>query len=212
MEAYAANVYRHSHMTTQLVFATNNPNKLAEARQIVGESIQILSLEDIQCHIELPETHDTLEENALEKARFVSSMYGVNCFAEDTGLEVEALGGEPGVYSARYAGPDKSSSDNIALLLKKMEGKTHRKARFRTVIALILEGKEYVFEGVITGDIAEYPDGDWGFGYDPVFIPEGSSVSFARMPPEVKNSKSHRRQALVKMMEFLKNNQSLSSS
>ncbi len=187
----------------QLVFATNNAHKLREARSILPSAIQLLSLNEINCADELPETHDTLEENALEKAEHVFKKYKVNCFAEDTGLEVEALNGAPGVYSARYAGEGKNSRDNISLLLKNMNGIQNRKARFRAVIALMLGASHYSFEGIINGQILSAPTGTGGFGYDPVFVPAGYNESFAQMAEGEKNKISHRKIALDKLAQFL---------
>lgn len=187
----------------KLVFATNNAHKLREARDILPSAIQLLSLNEINCRDELPETHDTLEENAFEKAEHVFKKYKVNCFAEDTGLEAEALNGAPGVYSARYAGEGKNSSDNISLLLKNMEGIQNRKARFRAVAALILGENHYYFEGIINGIILLKPAGTGGFGYDPIFVPDGYNESFAQMAEEEKNKISHRKIALDKLAQFL---------
>ncbi len=187
----------------QLVFATNNPHKLEEVRAIAGDRFHILSLSDIGCHDDIPETADTLEGNALIKARWVRDRYGYDCFADDTGLSVDALGGAPGVYSARFAGEHCSPADNIALLLKKMEGQTDRKARFSTVIALCLNGEEHLFKGVVEGEIADTESGYDGFGYDPVFIAEESGRRFAEMSPEAKNAISHRGRATAALLEFL---------
>jgi len=192
-------------MEKKLVFATNNRHKLDELRQIIGEEYEILSLADIGCHEDIPETADTLEGNAMQKARWVSERYGYDCFADDTGLEVDALGGEPGVRSARYAGgKGHDSVANMALLLKNLEGKTNRKARFRTVIALIQKGKVHCFEGEIRGEILEKAAGCSGFGYDPVFRPEGWTVTFAEATAEQKNAVSHRSRAVRKLLQFLK--------
>lgn len=187
----------------KLVFATNNPHKLEEARAILKGVVEILSLNDIECHDEIPETADTLEGNALIKAHWVKDKYGYDCFADDTGLMVDCLDGAPGVYSARYAGPECSPADNIRLLLKNMNGKTDRKARFATVVALILDGKEYIFEGKVEGEIAETLSGAGGFGYDPVFIPENRGVSFAEMSPDEKNAISHRGRAFARLSDFI---------
>ena len=165
----------------KLVFATNNRHKLEEVRAILGNKIEILSLNDIDCHDDIPETADTLEGNALIKARYIYEKFGVDCFADDTGLEVEALGGEPGVYSARYAGEDCNPEANMHKLLHNLTGKKNRNAQFRTVIALIIDGKEMLFNGIVKGTITEEKRGTSGFGYDPVFIPEGFSESFAQM-------------------------------
>jgi len=188
----------------KLVFATTNEHKLKEARHILSGEIQLLSLKEINCLEELPETHPTLEENAFEKAHYVFSRYQVNCFSEDTGLEVDALGGAPGVYSARFAGEGKHPQDNIRLLLAKLSGAENRKARFRTVISLILNGKNYLFEAIVNGMILTKPVGESGFGYDPVFVPDGYNESFAQMNLDTKSQISHRRKALDKLAAFLK--------
>ena len=202
----------------KFVFATNNRHKLDEVSDILGEKIDLLSLKAIHCDVDIPETGSTLEENALIKARYIYEHYQVDCFADDTGLEVEALGGAPGVYSARYANlddPDYSdplldktkdhdSKANMRKLLYKLENETNRKAQFRTSIALIYKGKEYYFEGIVKGTIAREEKGDHGFGYDPVFVPEGYKDSFAELSSEVKNKISHRGQAIEKLAAFLK--------
>ena len=188
---------------TELVFATNNLHKLREISQIVDENFKILSLSDINFSEEIPEEQDTLQGNALQKAHHIHSRYKVNCFADDTGLEIDALNGAPGVYSARFAGEKASFEDNVKLALKKLEGKTNRKARFRTVIALILDDKEYLFEGKIEGEILEKTTGNSGFGYDPIFKPAGYNQSFAEMPAELKNKISHRGLASQKLVDFL---------
>lgn len=186
-----------------LIFATNNGNKVQEVQALVSGRLQLLTLKQAGIDMDIPEPHDTLEANALEKARVIHQITGMDCFSEDTGLEVEALNGEPGVHSARYAGDDKSMQANIAKLLHNLEGSTNRNARFRTVIALILNGQEQLFEGVCRGQIIAAPRGASGFGYDPVFIPEGSSRSFAEMSLEEKNSYSHRKKAVVQLVTFL---------
>lgn len=186
----------------EIVFATNNPHKLEEARAILSGSLKVLSLADIGCHDDIPETAETLEGNALIKARWVKEKYGYDCFADDTGLMVEALQGAPGVYSARYAGPQCSPDDNIRLLLKNMEGESNRKAKFATVVALIYQGKEYIFEGEVKGEISQTEGGTAGFGYDPIFVPENSSLSFAEMSSEDKNKISHRGRAMAKLAKF----------
>jgi len=188
-----------------LVFATNNPHKLEEARAIAGDNIRILSLSDINCHDDIPETAPTLEGNALIKARWVHDRYGVDCFADDTGLMVDALDGAPGVYSARYAGPGCTPADNVALLLGNMTGVKDRTAHFATVVALVADGKEHLFRGEVPGKISEAPHGNGGFGYDPVFVPDETGISFACMTPEAKNAISHRGRAITKLVEFLKN-------
>ena len=188
----------------ELIFATHNQHKTEEAREIGASFIQLKNLKDIGCFEEIPETADTLPGNALQKARFVFERYHVNCFADDTGLEVEALDGRPGVYSARYAGEHCTYQDNVEKLLHKMKGMTNRKACFKTVIALILDGKEYLFEGRVDGQIIDNQRGMSGFGYDPVFLPDGFDRTFAEMSEEEKNEISHRGRAIRKMMEFLK--------
>ena len=187
----------------KFVFATNNIHKLREVAAIVGHQIELLSLNDIGCHDDIPETSDTLEGNALLKARYVYERYHTNCFADDTGLEVEALGGAPGVYSARYAGEGHNSEENIKKLLHELEGKDNRKARFRTVFALIINGKEHFFEGIVRGEIIARKRGTSGFGYDPVFVPEGFTQTFAEMSDGQKNKISHRALAVGKLCKFL---------
>lgn len=187
----------------KLYFATNNIHKLKEVQEVVGDSFQIESMRSLGINEDIPEDQQTLEGNALQKARFLYDRTGESCFADDTGLEVDALNGAPGVYSARYAGEAKNSLDNMALLLKNMSGIQNRKARFRTVIALILDGKEYLFEGVVKGTIAEEPRGTAGFGYDPLFVPDGYSTTFAEMDSEAKNAVSHRGRAVEKLAAFL---------
>lgn len=187
----------------KLVFASNNKHKMEEAKHILPSAIQLLNLQDIGCLAELPETHETLEENAIEKAAFLYQHFKTNCFSDDTGLEVEALQGAPGVYSARFAELNKTYQDNNNLLLEKMKDVLNRKARFRTVVALILDGKQYLFEGIIHGSILEKPTGEQGFGYDPVFQPEGFTQSFAQMSLEEKSRISHRKVALKKLADFL---------
>lgn len=188
-----------------LVFATNNLHKLEEVRHIVSDKVRIVSLAEINCHDDIPETADTLEGNALIKARYLRDHYGYDCFADDTGLEVETLDNAPGVYSARYAGPGHDAEANMKKLLLQMEGKANRKARFRTVVALILDGKEYLFEGVINGEITTEKQGDSGFGYDPVFRPDGYALTFAELGNEIKNRISHRALAVGKLADFLSN-------
>lgn len=188
----------------QLIFATQNQNKAAEIQHLMPEGIQILSLKDIDCTDDIPETADTLEGNAQLKARWISEKYKVNCFADDTGLEVSTLNGEPGVFSARYAGEQRSDSDNINLLLLNLNSKTDRSAQFRTSICLIIDGKEFIFEGIVKGEIQENRSGDNGFGYDPVFVPEQLGKTFAEMKMDEKNQYSHRARAFQKMISFLK--------
>lgn len=190
----------------KLVFATNNKHKLQEVRDIVGDRVEILSLNDIDCHDDIPETADTLQENALIKARHIYEKYGMDCFADDTGLEVDTLNGEPGVYSARYAGNECDSEANMHKLLQNLIGKSDRKAQFRTVIALIINGEEKLFNGIVKGTISEDKMGNSGFGYDPIFIPEGFSESFAQMGSDMKNSISHRYRATEQLNNFLKEN------
>jgi XTP/dITP diphosphohydrolase len=187
----------------KLIFATQNRHKLNEARAILGEDIELVSLADLEFHTELPETHSTLEENALEKSRFVYDRFKSNCFSEDTGLEVKALLGAPGVYSARYAGEGKNSNDNINLILHQLSGEKNRRARFRTVISLILDGKNHFFEGITEGTILTERCGEGGFGYDPIFVPDGHVLTYAEMPAQLKNKISHRRKAMEKMKTFL---------
>ena len=190
-------------MKKKLVFATNNAHKLEEVRDVVGNSFEILSMKDIDCHDDIAEPGATLEENALIKARYIKEKYGYDCFGDDTGLEVEALNGAPGVYSARYAGDGHDSKANIKKLLSELNGATNRKASFRTVIALILDGKEHLFEGRINGRIIEEAKGVSGFGYDPVFSPEGYEQTFAELGAEVKNDISHRALAVKALCQFL---------
>lgn len=186
-----------------LVFATNNAHKLDEVRSIVGHRMNILGLRDIGCDEDIPETADTLEGNAELKARYVKEHYGYDCFADDTGLEVDALGGAPGVYSARYAGPGHDSKANMELLLKNMKGRSDRRARFRTVIALVEGDDLHMMDGVVEGSITDGPKGSSGFGYDPVFRPEGLDVTFAEMDSDAKNAISHRGRAMKKLLEYL---------
>ncbi len=187
----------------KFVFATNNAHKLKEVAAIVGHQIELLSLEDIGCHDDIPETSNTLEGNALQKAKYVYERYHIDCFADDTGLEVEALDGAPGVYSARYAGEGHNSEENIRKLLHELEGKDNRKARFRTVFALIINGKEHLFEGIVKGEIIATKRGTSGFGYDPVFVPEGFTQTFAEMSDAQKNKISHRAIGVNKLCKFL---------
>ena len=192
----------------RIVFATNNQHKLDEIRQILGNDFHILSLADIGCHEEIPEDHDTLQENALQKAQYIVDHYHVSCFADDTGLEVDALGGEPGVHSARYAeGTDHDSEANMRKLLLKLGNNNNRHARFRTVIALLLEEndkwREEIFDGIVEGHIAREKKGSEGFGYDPIFVPDGYDLSFAELGMDVKNSISHRARAVRKLADFL---------
>jgi XTP/dITP diphosphohydrolase len=187
----------------KLVFATNNKHKLEEMRAILGGKVELLSLADIDCHDDIPETADTLEGNALIKARYIYDKYGCSCFADDTGLEVDALGGEPGVYSARYAGENNDSEANMRKLLQNLTGKNERSAQFRTVIALIIEGEEFLFDGIVRGRISEERMGSAGFGYDPIFVPDGYEESFAQMAAEQKNAISHRSRAASALNDYL---------
>lgn len=192
----------------KLVFATNNKHKLEEIRAILKGRVEVLSLADIDCYDDIPETADTLEGNALIKARHIYTKYGLYCFADDTGLEVEALDGAPGVYSARYAGEGCSFADNVAKMLRALEGvEVPRLARFRTVIALIDEQGEHLFEGVVAGDILTQAEGEGGFGYDPIFRPEGYEKSFASLGDDIKNRISHRARATERLAEYLLANQ-----
>ena len=200
----------------KIVFATNNQHKLQEIRDILGSEFEIVSLKNIGCDVDIPETGNTLEENAMQKAQYVYDHYNLSCFADDTGLEVEALYGEPGVHSARYAeGTDHDSEANMAKLLRNLEGKDNRKARFRTVIALIQKQdvcpcgctsikKVNRFEGIVDGSIATEKHGTAGFGYDPIFVPEGYDKSFAELGESIKNGISHRARAVAKLAEYLK--------
>jgi XTP/dITP diphosphohydrolase len=190
----------------KIVFATNNEHKLSEIRQILGSRVEVLSLSDIGCHTDIPETGKTLEENALQKAQFIYNHYHVDVFADDTGLEVDALHGEPGVYSARYAGGQgHDSAANMAKLLDQLKGEKNRKARFRTVIALIQEGHIHEFEGIVEGEITSSPSGQRGFGYDPIFIPDGYTMTFADLSTSTKNQISHRARATQKLANYLLN-------
>lgn len=189
-------------LSDNLIFATNNAHKLDEVRSILGNRFTIKSLKDIGCEADIPETADTLEGNALMKARFLYERYGVNCFADDTGLEVTALGGAPGVHTARYAG-NHDSEANMDKLLAELAKKSDRSAQFRTVIALIIEGKEFLFEGIVKGIIAKEKAGNGGFGYDPIFIPEGFSETFSQMGNDSKNHISHRALAVEKLYNYL---------
>lgn len=188
----------------KLVFATNNKHKLDEVCKITSHHpVEIVSLAEINCFDDIPETADTLEGNALQKAHYIQEKFGLNCFADDTGLEVEALNNAPGVYSARYAGPGHDSEANMKKLLHEMEGKENRKARFRTVIALVWNGKTYTFDGIVNGTITTTKRGENGFGYDPIFIPEGYEQTFAELGNDIKNQISHRAKAVEKLDEFL---------
>ena len=187
----------------KLVFATNNPNKIKEIKELIPGEIELLSLEQIGCTEDIPETSNTIEGNALQKVNYIKDKYGLDCFADDTGLEVEALSGAPGVYSARYAGEDKNSAANMEKLLRELEDKTNRNARFKTVIALDLQGERRTFTGICSGSITTEPKGEKGFGYDPVFQPEGYNKSFAEMELSEKTKLSHRGIATRQLVEFL---------
>ena len=191
-------------MKKKLVVATNNAHKLEEIAAILGDEMELFSLKDINCHADIPETADTLEGNARQKAMYIYENYGMDCFADDTGLEVDALNGAPGVFSARYAGDGHDSEANMQKLLKELKGKENRKAQFRTAICLIMEGKEYLFEGIVKGHIIEEKRGGAGFGYDPIFVPEGYNQTFAELGNDVKNTISHRARAVEKLCTFLK--------
>ena len=188
----------------KLVFATNNAHKLREVQQTVGEEFELVSLRECGITEDIPENEPTLEGNAFAKARYIYSCTGLNCFADDTGLEVDALGGEPGVRSARYATDGHDDEANKRLLLERMEGKENRSAQFRTAMALIIEGKEYLFEGIVRGEILTEQRGEGGFGYDPLFAPEGRECSFAEMSADEKNAISHRGRAVRQLADFLK--------
>lgn len=193
----------------KIVFATHNAHKVSEVQAVLGSEYQLVTATEAGITEEIPETQPTIEGNALQKARYVYEHTGLNCFADDTGLKVEALNGAPGVYSARYAGEHVSYADNNVLLLKNLAGCENRKARFRTVIALIVDGKEYLFEGRVEGTIATEPHGEGGFGYDPLFVPEGSQLTFAEMSSEAKNKISHRGRAVAKLVAFLHGKEAL---
>ena len=187
----------------KLVFATNNKYKLEEVRSMLSNRITVVGLEDLGCHEEIEETETSLEGNAKIKSDFINRRFGLDCFADDTGLEVEALDGAPGVYSARYAGEEASFKDNVDKLLSELHGELNRRARFRTVISLNLDGRQYFFEGICDGEITERPSGEKGFGYDPVFRPEGSQLTFAEMHMDEKSLISHRGRAVQKLVRFL---------
>jgi XTP/dITP diphosphohydrolase len=188
----------------KIVFATNNPNKLKEIQSLMPAGIEIISLKDIGCTEDIPETGETLEANAFQKARYLKEHYGYDCFADDTGLEIESLNRAPGVYSARYAGPERSAEANMAKILSELDGKENRKAQFRTAIALILNGKEQLFEGKVEGHISETKQGEEGFGYDPIFLPKNYQRSFAQMSMDEKGTISHRGRAVRKLVDFLR--------
>ena len=189
----------------KIVFASNNKNKIQEIQSMLPDTIQIVSLESIGCFEEIPETAETIEGNAILKANYVTQNYGFDCFADDTGLEVDSLNGEPGVYSARYAGEQRNVDDNMDKLLEELLDKTNRNAQFKTVIALNLKGKQYLFEGIASGEITLEKKGTGGFGYDPIFKPNGNENTFAELSLEVKNEISHRGKATKALLEFLEN-------
>lgn len=189
----------------KIVFATNNPNKIIEIQSMLPCEIQIISLESIGCHEDIPETSNTIEGNAIQKANYVLEKYGYDCFADDTGLEVEALNNEPGVFSARYAGEQRNADDNINLLLSNLENKSNRKAQFKTVICLNYKGKQHLFIGIAKGEITKVKTGTGGFGYDPIFQPEGYQQTFAEISLSEKNIISHRGKATQLLIDFLKN-------
>jgi XTP/dITP diphosphohydrolase len=190
----------------QLVFASNNKNKILEIQSMLPETIKILSLESIGCHEEIPETADTIEGNAILKANYVTRNYGYDCFADDTGLEVDSLNGEPGVFSARYAGEQRDADDNMNKLLEALSDKDNRKAQFKTVIALNLNGKQHLFTGIARGEITLEKTGNQGFGYDPIFKPEEYQETFAQLSLDIKNKISHRGKATLQLIDFLKAN------
>ncbi|MEG1553391.1 MAG: non-canonical purine NTP diphosphatase [Rikenellaceae bacterium] len=189
----------------EIIFATGNKNKLREVQQMIGEAYRIITPQECGITEDIPETSPTIEGNALQKARYIYEKTGADCFADDTGLEIDFLGGEPGVYSARYAGEAKSSEDNMNLVLQKMKDAKERNARFKTVIALIINGEEHIFEGVVYGEMTQERQGKEGFGYDPIFKPKGYAKTFAEMTLEEKNPISHRGLAIAKLITFLKN-------
>jgi len=191
-------------MKRKFIFATNNLHKLEEVQQMLNNQFTLVSLKDMGCVEDIPENEPTIEGNALFKARYIYQKYGKDCFADDSGLEVEVLNNAPGVRSARYAGESKDSQDNMNLLLENLKGKKNRKARFRTVIACVIDGQEFVFEGIINGEIKEQGFGKNGFGYDPIFCPEGYAQTFAELSSEIKNQISHRALAVQKFLLFLK--------
>ena len=191
-------------MKKKLVVATNNAHKLEEIAAILGDAMELLSLKDIHCDADIPETADTLEGNARQKSMYIHEHFGMDCFADDTGLEVEALNGAPGVFSARYAGDGHDSEANMQKLLKELKGKENRKAQFRTAICLIMNGEEHLFEGIVKGSIIEEKRGGAGFGYDPIFVPEGYDLTFAELGNDIKNTISHRFRAVEKLCQFLK--------
>ena len=189
----------------KIVFATNNPNKLKEIQSLIPKEIEIISLKEIGCNEDIPETGDTLEANAFQKAHYIKDNFNYDCFADDTGLEIDELNGDPGVYSARYAGPERNANANMNKVLNELKGKKIRKAQFRTAIALILKGEEHLFEGKVEGYISKDKQGNEGFGYDPIFIPENNIRSFAQMSMQEKGAISHRGRAVKKLVTYLNN-------
>ena len=189
----------------KIVFATNNPNKLKEIQSLIPKEIEIISLNEIGCTDDIPETGDTLEANAFQKAYYIKDNFNYDCFADDTGLEIDELNGDPGVYSARYAGPERNANTNINKVLNELKGKKNRKAQFRTAIALILKDEEHLFEGKVEGYISKDKQGNEGFGYDPIFIPENDIRSFAQMSMQEKGAISHRGRAVKKLVTYLNN-------
>ena len=187
----------------KIVFATNNPNKLKEIQSLIPKEIEIISLNEIGCNEDIPETGDTLEANAFQKAHYIKDNFNYDCFADDTGLEIDELNGDPGVYSARYAGPERNANANMNKVLNELKGKKNRKAQFRTAIALILKGEEHLFEGKVEGYISKDKQGNEGFGYDPIFIPENDKRSFAQMSMQEKGVISHRGRAVRKLVAYL---------
>tara|TARA_B100000405_G_C16583385_1_gene374059 strand:+ start:181 stop:777 length:597 start_codon:yes stop_codon:yes gene_type:complete len=189
----------------KIVFATNNPNKLKEIQSLIPKEIEIISLNEIGCNEDIPETGDTLEANAFQKAHYIKDNFNYDCFADDTGLEIDELNGDPGVYSARYAGPERNANANMNKVLNELKGKKNRKAKFRTAIALTLNNEKHLFEGEINGYISDVKQGNEGFGYDPIFIPENDIRSFAQMSMQEKGAISHRGRAVKKLVAYLKN-------
>lgn len=187
----------------KLVFATNNKNKIKEIKHLLNDTTKLLSLEEINCNEEIPETSDTIAGNALQKAQYVYEKYGYNCFADDTGLEIDSLNGAPGIYSARYAGEQKSTEDNMEKVLSELNNNPNRTAQFKTVIALIINGKETLFEGIAKGNITKIKSGSEGFGYDPIFKPESYDITFSEMSLDEKNKISHRSKAVKKLVTYL---------
>ena len=190
----------------KICFATNNPNKLAEIRDLLGDQFELVGLKEVGCKEELAEDQTTLEGNSLQKAQYVYEKYGINCFADDTGLEIAALQGEPGVYSARYAGDQRSNEDNMALVMERLKGEANRSAQFRTVITVIVDGNQTQFEGIVKGKIIHEQRGLEGFGYDPIFVPDEYEQTFAEMPRKEKSKISHRGKAVEKLVAYLKSN------